>query len=140
MITIQLSLDEEMICELNQLSSQQQTTPEELIKQLISDYLQKNARPKTFLQQLEELDRQLEEAEESKINNSLADKKHKTVMEKLQESEKSRGSPRHFLQGRPDLSARDVRKALIAEHIENQHKKILMERQESLLNQPKGEL
>ena len=140
MRTIQLILDEEMIRELNQLSSQQQTTPEELIKQLICDRLQKTARPKTVLQKLEELDRQLEETEESKINNSLADEKPKTVMERLQESEKSRGSPRHFLQGRPDLSDRDVRKALIAEHIENQHKKILMQRQESLLNEPTGEL
>jgi acid phosphatase class B len=101
MQTIQLSLDEEMIRELNRLSSQQQTTTEELIKQLISDRLQQPSKPKT-------------------------------VMEKLQEAERRRGEPRHFLQGRTDLSDRDVRKALIAEHVENQHKKILMQAQESL--------
>jgi hypothetical protein len=36
MQTIQLSLDEEMLRNLNQLSSQQQTTTEDLIKQLIN--------------------------------------------------------------------------------------------------------
>jgi metal-responsive CopG/Arc/MetJ family transcriptional regulator len=44
MQTIQLSLDEEMIRDLNRLSSQQQTTPEELIKQFINDYLRINAK------------------------------------------------------------------------------------------------
>jgi hypothetical protein len=58
MQTIQLSLDEEMIRELNQLSSQQQTTPEELIKQLISDRLQQPHKPKTILEKLQDLERQ----------------------------------------------------------------------------------
>ncbi len=58
MQTIQLSLDEEMIRDLNRLSSQQQTTPEELIKQLISDRLQQPQKPKTILEKLQELERQ----------------------------------------------------------------------------------
>jgi hypothetical protein len=58
MQTIQLSLDEEMIRDLNQLSSQQQTTTEELIKQLISDRLQQPKKPKTILEKLQELERQ----------------------------------------------------------------------------------
>lgn len=93
MQTIQLSLDEEMIRELNRLSSQQQTTPEELIKQFISDRLQQPSKPKT-------------------------------VMEKLQEAEQRRGRPRYFAEGRPDLSDRDVRKAIISEQIQNKHKRI----------------
>lgn len=44
MQTIQLSLDEETTRELNRLALQQQTTLEELITQLICDYLQKNAK------------------------------------------------------------------------------------------------
>jgi len=135
-----IQLDEETSRDLDKLLSQQQITPEDLIKQLIRDRLQNNAKPKTVLQKLEELERQLEEAEESKINNALASEKPKTVMEKLQDAEKARGRPRHFLQGRPDLSDRDVRKALIAEHIENQHKKILMQAQESTTNQQTGDL
>ena len=93
MQTIQLSLDEEMIHNLNQLSSQQQTTTEELIKQFISDRLQQPSQPKT-------------------------------VMEKLQEAEQRRGRPRYFAEGRPDLSDRDVRKAIIAEQIQTKHKRI----------------
>jgi hypothetical protein len=93
MQTIQLSLDEEMLRDLNQLSSQQQTTTEDLIKQLISDRLQQPSKPKT-------------------------------VMEKLQEAEQRRGRPRYFAEGRPDLSDRDVRKAIIAEQIQSKHKKI----------------
>ncbi len=58
MQTIQLSLDEEMIRNLNQLSSQQQTTPEELIKQFISDCLQHPQKPKTILEKLQDLERQ----------------------------------------------------------------------------------
>jgi metal-responsive CopG/Arc/MetJ family transcriptional regulator len=58
MQTIQLSLDEEMIRELNRLSSQQQTTTEDLIKQLISDRLQQPKKPKTILEKLQELERQ----------------------------------------------------------------------------------
>jgi hypothetical protein len=93
MQTIQLSLDEEMLRDLNQLSSQQQTTTEDLIKELISDRLQQPNKPKT-------------------------------VMEKLQEAEQRRGRPRYFAEGRPDLSDRDVRKAIIAEQIQSKHKKI----------------
>ena len=114
--------------------SQQSTTAEELIKQLLLDRLQNNAKPKTVLQKLQELERQLDEAEESKINSSVTSEKPKTALEKLHDTEKARGRPRHFLQGRPDLSDRNVRKALIAEHIQNQHNKILMQAQESELN------
>ena len=46
--------------------------------------------------------------------------KPKTVMEKLQEAERRRGRPRYFAEGRPDLSDRDVRKAIIAEHLKAQ--------------------
>lgn len=45
-------------------------------------------------------------------------------MEKLQEAEQRRGRPRYFAEGRPDLSDRDVRKAIIAEQIQSKHKKI----------------
>jgi hypothetical protein len=58
MQTIQLSLDEKMLHDLNQLSSQQQTTTEDLIKQLISDRLQQPAKPKTVMEKLQELERQ----------------------------------------------------------------------------------
>jgi metal-responsive CopG/Arc/MetJ family transcriptional regulator len=44
MQTIQLSLDEETIRKLNQIALQEETTLEELIKQLIRDYLNKNAK------------------------------------------------------------------------------------------------
>ncbi len=88
-----IQLDEETSRDLDKLSSQQQITPEELIKQLISDRLQQPSKPKT-------------------------------VMEKLQEAEQRRGRPRYFAEGRPDLSARDVRKAIIAEQIQNKHKRI----------------
>lgn len=88
-----IQLDEETSRDLDRLSSQQQTTPEELIKQLISDRLQQPSQPKT-------------------------------VMEKLQEAERRRGRPRYFAEGRPDLSDRDVRKAIIAEQIQNKHKRI----------------
>ena len=88
-----IQLDEETSRDLDRLSSQQQTTPEELIKQLISDRLQQPSQPKT-------------------------------VMEKLQEAERQRGRPRYFAEGRPDLSDRDVRKAIIAEQIQNKHKRI----------------
>ncbi len=93
MQTIQLRLDEEMIRDLNRLSSQQQTTTEELIKQFISDRLQQPTKPKT-------------------------------VMEKLQEAERRRGEPRHFLQGRSDLSDRDVRKAIIAQKMQEKYQRI----------------
>jgi len=126
-----IQLDEEANRYLDELISQQSITGEELIKQLLLEHLSKTKKSKTVLQKLEELERQLEEAEESKINNSLADEKPKTVMERLKDAEKSRGRPRHFLQGRPDLSDRDVRRALIAEHVENQQRKILIQAQES---------
>jgi len=54
MQTIQLSLDEEMLRDLNQLSSQQQTTTEDLIKELISDRLQQPNKPKTVMEKLQE--------------------------------------------------------------------------------------
>ena len=84
-----IQLDEETSRDLDRLSSQQQTTPEELIKQLISDRLQQPSKPKT-------------------------------VMKKLQEAEQRRGRPRYFAEGRPDLSDRDVHKAIIAEHLKAQ--------------------
>ena len=93
MQTIQLSLDEEMLRDLNQLSSQQQTTTEDLIKELISDRLQHPSKPKT-------------------------------VMQKLQEAAKQHGRPRYFAEGRPDLSDRDVRKAIIAEHLKIQYPRV----------------
>ncbi len=88
-----IQLDEETSRDIDTLSSQQQITPEELIKQLIRDRLQQPSKPKT-------------------------------VMEKLQEAEKRRGRPRYFAEGRPDLSDRDVRKAIIAEQIQSKHKRI----------------
>ncbi|WP_055077712.1 hypothetical protein [Pseudanabaena sp. 'Roaring Creek'] len=88
-----IQLDEETSRDLDELSSQQQITPEELIKQLVRDRLQQPSKPKT-------------------------------VMQKLQEAEQQRGRPRYFAEGRPDLSDRDVRKAIIAEQIQNKHKRI----------------
>jgi len=88
-----IQLDEETSRDLDKLSSQQQITPEDLIKQLIRDRLQQPSQPKT-------------------------------VMEKLQEAEQRRGRPRYFAEGRPDLSDRDVRKAIIAEQIQTKHKRI----------------
>jgi predicted transcriptional regulator len=88
-----IQLDEETSRDLDELSSQQQITPEELIRQLVRDRLQQPSKPKT-------------------------------VMEKLQEAERRRGEPRHFLQGRSDLSDRDVRKAIIAQKMQEKYQRI----------------
>jgi predicted transcriptional regulator len=88
-----IQLDEETSRDLDELSSQQQITPEELIRQLVRDRLQQPTKPKT-------------------------------VMEKLQEAERRRGEPRHFLQGRSDLSDRDVRKAIIAQKMQEKYQRI----------------
>ncbi len=50
--------------------------------------------------------------------------KPKTVMEKLQEAERRRGEPRHFLQERSDLSDRDVRKSIIAQKMQEKYQRI----------------
>ncbi|TYQ28478.1 hypothetical protein [Pseudanabaena sp. UWO310] len=88
-----IQLDEETSRDLDELSSQQQITPEELIKQLVRDRLQQPSKPKT-------------------------------VMQKLQEAERRRGEPRHFLQGRSDLSDRDVRKEIIAQKMQEKYQRI----------------
>lgn len=49
----------------------------------------------------------------------------KTVLERLQEVEKSSGSSRHFLSGPSNLSDRDVRKKLISEHLQKKYQRDL---------------
>jgi hypothetical protein len=53
-----IQLDEETSRDIDRLSSQQQITPEELIKQLVRDRLQQPKKPKTILEKLQELERE----------------------------------------------------------------------------------
>lgn len=53
-----IQLDEETSRDLDELSSRQQITPEELIRQLVRDRLQQPSKPKTILEKLQELERQ----------------------------------------------------------------------------------
>lgn len=52
-----IQLDEETSRDIDELSSRQQITPEELIKQLIRDRLQQPKKSKTILEKLQELER-----------------------------------------------------------------------------------
>jgi len=53
-----IQLDEETSRDLDKLLSDQQITPEELIKQLIRDRLQQPPKPKTVMEKLQELESQ----------------------------------------------------------------------------------